>query len=69
MGTVWAFIKMLIEIWNEIKILIGVAKKVQHDHNLDNIDEKTKEISNPDSSLEDRLKAGADLEDDINSHT
>lgn len=69
MGTVWAFIKMLVEIWEAIKVALGMVKKAQHDHELSDIDEKAKEAGDPTKPLEDRLKAGQDLEDKFNSHT
>lgn len=69
MGQVWAVIKFLMELWEALKIAIGWAKKVQHEHENKEITEETEKAGDPSIPLEERLKAGQKLEDTINRNT
>jgi len=69
MVTIWSFIKMLIEVWEAIKVFLGLVKKAEHEREQKEIDDAAKAAGDPDKSLDERLKAGKELEDKFNSHT
>lgn len=67
-SKVVAILTMLEEWWQQIKILIGMAKKAAHEHKQDEIKDKT-DIVTPEKPVEDRLDAIEDLEDIANKRT
>ncbi len=48
---------------------MGWIDQASYDNAIKEIDEKIARAGNPDASLEDRLKAGKELEDQQNSHS
>ena len=69
LGEIWAFIKMILAWWNALLVAIGLIKKAVHEHELDKIDDITKRAGDEKAPLEDRLKAGQELEDEFNRNT
>lgn len=66
LGNIISAIAFLKQIWDAILVFLGYIKKEQHDREMKEIDDATKRAG--DGSLEDRLKAGSEIEKDINSH-
>lgn len=69
MGQIWAVLKFLMELWDALKVAIGWVKKTQHDGDMKEITEETDRAGDPGLSLEERLKAGQEIEDRINRNT
>lgn len=69
MGQVWAVLKFLMELWDALKLALGLIKKVQHEGSIKEITEESDKAGNPELSLEERLKAGQKLEENLNKHT
>lgn len=69
MATVWAWLKMVPQIWNAILAFIGVIEKAEHDHEDKKIADAAGQAGDPSSTDEKREDATHDLEDIANRHT
>lgn len=69
MGTLWGWMKMILQLWEAIKAFLGMVEKAKHEHEMEEIKDKTDVIQNPSSTEEERLDAVKDLEDRFNSRT
>lgn len=66
-GQVWAVLKFLMELWNQLKIFLGMIEKAQHDHKQEEIKKETGVIADPSKSEEEKHEATKNLEDSFNS--
>lgn len=69
MAKVYAVLRFLEELWQAIKVLIGMVEKAKHEHTDGAIKDKTDIAGDPTKPVEDRLDAVEDLEDITNRHT
>lgn len=68
MGSFFAAIKALVEIWNMIKGLIAGIAAYFYNRTIKKIDD-TSAKAGSDLPLADRENAGKELQDEINKHT
>jgi hypothetical protein len=66
LSKIWGVLLMIKEIWEAIKTLLGLVKKVKHENTNKEIDEKTKEAGDPTKPEQERHEATKDLEDIVN---
>lgn len=69
MANVWAVLKFLAELWEQIKILLGMIEKAKHEKKQDEIADNAGKVGNPDLSDEEREDATQNLEDIVNRNT
>ncbi len=69
LGQILSALALLKQIWDAIAVFLGFVKKEVHEHEQKDIDQKAGEAGDPSKSLEDRLKAGQDLENKQNDHS
>lgn len=69
LGGGYKILKMLAELWEQLKILFGLVERKVHEEKNETIKEKTDVAGDPAKPVEDRLDAVEDLEDIANRHT
>lgn len=69
MGTIWGTLKLILELWDALKVFLGFVKSVKHESENKEISDESKIIENPNSTDEERLDEIKDLENLTNKHT
>lgn len=69
MANIWALIQLLLKLWKGFELLMGWIDQMKYDSAIREINEKIAIAGDPDKPLEERLKAGKDLENEQNSHS
>lgn len=69
LANFWSLIQLLLKIWKGFELLMGWIDQEKYNRAIKEIDENIKKAGDPDLSLEERLKAGKELEDHQNSRT
>lgn len=68
-GQIWGVLKFLKEVWDALKVLLGMVEKAKHEHAKEDIKEKTDIVADPNKSEQERLDAIKELEDRVNGRT
>lgn len=69
MSQVWAVLKFLAELWEAIKIALGMIKKAEHERTVGAVDDAEKVVEDPKSTEKERLDAISELEKITNRRT
>jgi hypothetical protein len=69
LGQIWAVLRFLAELWEQIKVALGLIEKAKHESAKEEIKEQTDIIANPDSTEEQTHEAAHELEKELNKRS
>ena len=69
LSTLLGYLKLFKEVWEALKILIGLVERAKHEHANKEITDKTEQAGDVKAPEKDRHEATKDLEDAINKRS